>query len=212
MWWIATLALAGAPADESTPIAAHMQAHFYAASRAAWFVAAGDVAEAQRAAAELDHDDPFPDPWRRYGMRMRRAARGVQRAEPVSRTAMRVARLGQACADCHTSIVGGPRMTESQLDGLTGEDDHAIAWFWMWNGLVMGEGRAWANGARTDVVPPAAEGTAAHAADYAVIIERASQATERQRARRFGELTQTCAACHATAGVDIQRSGPPQEP
>ena len=108
MWWIATLALAGPPEEElvPTPLVPHMQAHFASASQAAWFVAVGDDDAAKRSAAELDHDAVLPDAWSKYAKRMRRAARRVERARDAEGTALRVAKLGQSCANCHSEVHG----------------------------------------------------------------------------------------------------------
>ncbi len=212
MWWVLWGVVGMAGASEKAPFGGpgetiqHMHGHFEAASRAVWSATLGDLDKVREAGADLTYrEKDLPISWRRYFNQMRRAAKRLEKAEDLPEAAARTAALGQTCADCHVGVVGGPTLKPSQakITGSRSQQDHALAWYWLWLGVVMADERAWTNGAAAMHLPPTREGTEDLRAAYAALAEEAQAVPEERRDNVFGEVLATCAACHDAAGVAL---------
>lgn len=206
MWtWFIAAAFAGPPFGGPGQIGPHMQGHFDSATRAAAYVAVGELEPAKAAALELDHKADMPISWQSYAAFMRRAAKRMGKSKNLPTAAERVAAIGQTCAECHTGVVGGPKLdpADTETDGVSHPGDHAVAWTWMWLGLVYSDNTPWNTGAEAMGTVPRADELGALATDWEALGKRALTAGPDGREEVFGKLIGSCVPCHAKAGVDV---------
>ncbi len=200
-----------AAAVAANPVADHMMGHFAEATDAAWFVAQGDLARAREHARTLNHDLPegVPDGFTPLADSMRAAAHDVAAAASLADAALGVAVLATTCADCHGASGLGPRLgpDEEIRPGPSDEPTlrHGWAMYWMWTGLLAPEPASWAAGAQLAVLPEwgyRRAGVTKVERRYERTARKAIKAeTTADRVMAFGELLQTCIACHEPLGV-----------
>jgi cytochrome c553 len=171
-------------------------------------VVAGNPSAAAAEAKNLseEHWTPHLAPaWKANMDAMYEAAEGYTRATNVRGAALAVGNLGLACAGCHQTL-GGPKDPPSDPVPAAGMAAHAWAVERLWFGLMAPSEGAWLQGARllakaaivrSDV--PEIDGEAKRLQELGA---RAEGASGTQRAVAFGELLNTCAACHRRVGLE----------
>lgn len=210
---LAALALAGCRAQTASN---QMWRHYERAGAVQVAVLTGDLASARASAYWIAehpaHGVPGEPP--AYVDSMRLAARGVTGAPDVADAAMASGRMGAVCGACHVAARQGPQYqalgpppTGSATNVAQQMTLHQWALGKMWDGLTGPSDAAWTRGvtslagapgyqqhiARGGVALTVADSLAGRLRSLGVLAQAAPPA---ERARLFGELLGTCAACH----------------
>jgi cytochrome c553 len=177
----------------------------------------GDLDATKRAAADLvtlatKHEKPVPGSALEA---MVEAAQRVAGAQDMHDAAHRFAFLAERCGECHARIggpVSGPSMPPPPAVGIVPRM-HRHQWgaARLWEGLVAPSDEAWTSGARVLTDAPLGDDTLpGRTAVPGIAVLSASvhdlgvEATKATRASRriaiYGELLDTCAACHQRVG------------
>ncbi len=191
----------------------HMHASFDLARGIERMLIRGKLEDARPLAAALaiDPEPPGLAPWATQLALVRTRARAVETAPAVDEACRRAARLAEACARCHVDASAQP---EFQPPTAAPDDRDTVAarmarhqWAInrVWEGMVGGADDAWVTG--LDVLAttplPLSKTRSERAALATRLQQLASQARRvaatalDERARVYGELLVTCAACHA---------------
>lgn len=149
--------------------------------------------------------------WAREAAVVRERAAALAAAPGIDEACRRAARLSEACAACHVAagaVPGFDQYPKSPPDQPTVEARmarHRWAVDRLWEGMVGNATRPWQAGLDVLAVTPlpfsAAAGDRAGLAK--LLQQRADQAKQRrlttpaERARVYGEVLVTCAACHS---------------
>jgi cytochrome c556 len=208
-------ACAGGP-DPETAAPSHMFAHFMQVGVIQSAVVNGDVDATRRPARWIaSHQEmQFPASAQPALEQMRAEARVMLAQNELVDIARSLARMGTACGSCHQITHGGPQIKLSEAPPLTDtSDQHMSRHVWaldrMWEGLIAPSDAAWRAGAAALVDAPLhfdtgpkseqANELAANVHDLALTARTASD--EKDRARVYGELLQTCYLCHDEIGL-----------
>ena len=197
----------------------HMWSHFRAAADMQAAVVRGDLPALKEPATWLaEHDEVgLPTGAEPFVGELRRAALRAAEARRIEEAGAAIGRVAAACGSCHRELGVELRPTE-HLEPPPGEADdvqmHMVRHAWaadrLWEGLVMPSGEAWAAGAKVfgeeplDALDMSFEdprGVHEAAKQTHALGERAGLETEPSlRARTYGELIASCAACHQITG------------
>jgi cytochrome c553 len=204
------------PAQE--PTNQRMWSHFLAAADVQAAVIRGDLEATMEAATWLaEYDEPgLPDGAEAFLRELQRAAARVIEATTSEAAGAATGRIAAACGSCHREFYPGMETTEL-VEPPPGEGDiaaHMARHGWaadrLWDGLALPSNAAWEAGADAFAGVPLAtddlafdnpEGVRALANRTHELGRRAGLETEPSlRARTYGELLSTCAACHQMTG------------
>lgn len=221
---LALVIVTGCQATRSDePLAAHRQdelkVHFHMyrsfdLSRAIERVLVrGGLDDARALAASLaSTSEPSAlEAWGRQTALVRERAAALADAPGIDEACRRAARLSEACAGCHVAAGAGPAFDaypKAPLDQPTVEARmarHRWAVDRLWEGMVGNAAKPWQAG--LDVLAVTALPFSAAAGDRVGLANRLQQqadqarqqrpATPAERARVYGEILVTCAACHS---------------
>ena len=202
--------------DPPEQVKARMQDHFASVTKIADAVIDGDVEAAQEAAAwfvENVTDEGLPPGWSEHVERMRMVAQRIGEATELEAAAHATGSMLGHCGACHRAVGANPTFADT-LDPPQGETAAAEMQRHQWalarlsEGLVGPSEAAWDAGAQQLRAPPSCAteaamevGDPAAVRDVARRFERlagkASTARDLDaRGRLYGEMLQTCAACH----------------
>lgn len=165
-----------------------------------------------RAIAEAP-EEPGLDSFAKRATDVRARAAEVAAATTIDDALRREARLAQACADCHVDagvlpdFDHPPRLPADRGTVTTRMARHLWATDRLWEGMVGNSDEAWRAG--LDVLAsaplPSSElggerAAIAHRLQQLADAARKAQATDqlRDKAREYGDILVTCAACHRT--------------
>jgi mono/diheme cytochrome c family protein len=204
------------PAQE--PTNQRMWSHFLAAADVQAAVIRGDLEATMEAATWLaEYDEPgLPDGAEAFLRELQRAAARVIEATTSEAAGAATGRIAAACGSCHREFYPGMETTKL-VEPPPGEGDiaaHMARHGWaadrLWDGLALPSNAAWEAGADAFAGVPLAtddlafdnpEGVRALANRTHELGRRAGLETEPSlRARTYGELLSTCAACHQMTG------------
>ncbi|MGE5182170.1 MAG: hypothetical protein ACM31C_08910 [Acidobacteriota bacterium] len=175
----------------------------------------GRLAAAQALALAIGEtpDEPGLEPFAKRAAAVRARAAELANARDIAEACRREAKLAAACADCHVDAGVLPEFSPPPRE----PPDHPtvrsrmVRHLWaserMWEGLVGDSDESWRAG--LDILAatplPFADKTDERAPLAAKLQQLARDATQtqatdqlRDRARWYGDMLATCAACHAT--------------
>jgi len=199
-----------------------MQEHFVALSTARDAVIAGDLDAARERLvwlAEHEATPELPETWVGYVGSMRNAAKRANAGTNATEVGRGIARVAAECGACHTEMKQGPSFEAEPVavEGDTTKDHmqrHAAASELMWQGLISGDDVAWVTGATAlthqdplkDLHHPKGtdapeSATALAGRVHALGSEGLAKLEPLERAKLYGDLIGTCAACHVAQGV-----------
>jgi cytochrome c553 len=192
----------------------HMPSHFADVVEIQSAIIRGSVMDAHRAARDLlaTRGNVTIAEWAPYVFAMNEAAAAVDRAATLEDAGVRAAELVRTCGDCHSAV--GASLATVVTDPPVGDDDaarmrrHRWAVARLFEGLVIPSDDAWVRGAEAFVELPACASEPSVERDAAaiswaretILAQEAAARTARtsvDRARVYGALLPTCAACHA---------------
>ena len=202
-----------------------MAAHFSQVVEIRDAVVDGDVDATRSPARWLANPkgEDFPMPGAADAIeRMRSEGRIILAQKEIMDIAQSAARLGATCGACHTTVKDGPTFKvpaepPMAAAGATPEA-HMVRHAWaserLWEGLIGPSEASWILGAAALNSTPMDFGPAGSAPPQAAelekkVIELAKSAREAHtlpdRAAVYGQLLQTCAACHTYLGMRMSR-------
>ena len=216
---LVALACQPSPGGAQEPTKQAMWSHFLAAADIQAAVIRGDLDATKEAAAWMaEHDEPgLPDGSEAFLRELQRASARVVDAKTIEAAGAATGRIAAACGSCHREYYPGMEPT-GYVEPPPGEEGnvathmarHAWAADRLWEGLVLPSNPAWEEGADAfagiplatdDLVFDNPEGVRALANRTHELGRRAGLETEPSlRARTYGELLSTCAACHQMTG------------
>jgi len=191
----------------------HMHASFDTARGIERLLIRGKLDDARYFARLLatEPDPPGLAPWARQIAVVRERAAAVGSAPGIDEACRRAARLAEACAGCHVDASAQPefqpppRLPADQQTVAARMARHQWAADRIWEGMVGDAGDAWRAG--LDVLAAAPLSWPEITSDRAGLARRLQQLADRarhpakddlaERARVYGEILVTCAACHA---------------
>lgn len=190
----------------------HMAEHFIQAVVLRDAVVAGDYLATRVPARWLaEHGAPadVPDSWIEHVTAMKVIAGAAHDARDLDGVAAAVGQIGHACASCHQDL-GATIDLAAVPEPATGADarGHMLRHQWaadrMWEGLFVPSDDSWKRGAAAFYEAPlhgpetAADHPQTALARRAHLIGKAAmtEVDPLERAKRYGELLGTCAACH----------------
>jgi len=198
-----------------------MQAAFWTAVQARNALIAGDLARARVAAETLAARDysAAPEPWQQGLARLRDSTQQLSASPTLDDAARALGRVAQRCAECHAEQGSGPVRLPfvATASGSAHEqlaermDRHQAGVEQMWNGLIAASEQLWRSGTLTlldaPLLPPSKAGQPLSPTLQARMEQVRSLAQQgkdadsyAERARVYGELIASCAACHSAAG------------
>ena len=198
-----------------------MWSHFEAAAVAQAAVIRGDLDALVEPARWLaEHEEPeLPDGTEAFVRELKRAATRAAEARTIEEAGAAMGRIAAACGSCHREYRPGMEpaaRAEPPVAAATDVGTHMVRHVWaanrLWEGLVLPSNEAWEEGA--DVFADDPIDTDALTFDdpeavHALVVRthelgrRAGLETEPSlRARTYGELLSTCAACHLMTGQE----------
>jgi hypothetical protein len=192
----------------------HMHENFDLVRAIEKLLVRGKLEEGQRLAAAIARapDEPGMQAWASQTARVRERASAVATAAGVDEALRAEARLADACASCHTDAGVVPEFREAPpipADKPTVEARmarHLWATDRLWEGIIGDADDSWRSGldvlAATPLPWPRVEGDRAQLGKQLQKLAGAARSMDRttareDRARAYGEILVTCAACHA---------------
>ncbi len=164
-------------------------------------------------------EDPGIAPWAADADRVTNAATALAEAPGIDEALRREARVAAACAACHihtrlAPIFATPPVTPTdEANTASAMARHLWATDRLWEGMVGGSYKPWHDGlevvAGTPLpISPATDAPALAAqlqalARRALVLQREGAETLDERARLYGEMLVTCAACHASTSCKL---------
>jgi cytochrome c553 len=191
-----------------------MYNHFHAAGQIQTALIVGDLEGVREPATWLANSDQFDDlDGSEDGVQgVRAAARRIEHATTIRQAAQAAGQLAGACAECHEAANDGPRFHQEDMlrEGSTAID-HMMRHLWamdrMWEGLISGSTENWVAGASA-IADEHPEGALTNPAAIGELGDRlhrqasdARMAPVSRRPALYGDLIETCAACHERTGV-----------
>lgn len=215
------LILAVRPAAAYGQTQEDMWSHFKAAADVLAAVIRGDLEGVKEPATWLaKHDEPdLPEGADAFSRELLRAAQRAAEATTIEAAGIATGRLAAACGSCHREYRPGMEPTEHAEPAGGADDDigmYMVRHVWaaerLWEGLVLPSDAAWEAGADVFAAVPMAtedlafenpEGVRALVKRTYELGRRAGLQTEPSlRARTYGELLASCAACHQMTGQE----------
>jgi hypothetical protein len=204
------------PTPDRESLKKHMKGHFEAIREIQRAVVHGKLDKAKEKAkwlAEHQAHDTIAD-WKPHLHSLRASADELSRAENLAMAAGLTARLGDECANCHTTLTAITSFEWNELPNESGDTKihmkrHQWAADRMWEGLVGPSDDLWSKGAEVLAdAPLAAEkvtddpklaGAATKLAEQIHRLgKKALQTDDREeRVGLFAELLGTCSTCHS---------------
>lgn len=225
---LATLACRPNPAEPLPPpppptdheaVREEMRGHFAEISAIKNAVIDGDL-ETVREEAEVfvseQETHEYPEAWRPHVLEMIEVAQATATAPDIQAAASSTARLAATCGRCHRAVGAKPVFTDA-VEPEEGDEvavamqRHQWAADRLWEGIVGPSEIAWARGSEVfPAIPGCATELDAEPDIEPRMLELCTRvsalgregATTREledRARIYGELLGTCAACHTAA-------------
>lgn len=194
-----------------TALGARMLEHFGYGTTAQQAVIAGDLAGAKKAAATLAALPPVEGPdaaWNADLAVVRERASVIARATSLTEAGMGVAKLGQACGQCHHREERGPKPPVDELGSIFNAPEapmarHQWATTWMWFGVIGDDSAAYDAGLQVLAEPPTWD-PRADGKEFAEYQERVAALAAFAKADRspenrievYGATLGVCASCH----------------
>lgn len=194
----------------------HMQRHFDDLHQIERLLVAGKLDDAKSLAFLLTKpaSDPGMAPWAAESADVVEAARALAAAPGIDEACRREARVAAACAECHFRTqkvpifpVPSPAPAEGPLPAAR-MARHQWAVDRLWEGIVAGADHPWHEGLDVLASTPLpftpitdAPALAAHLQELArsaLAKQKEGAETLEDRARVYGEILVTCAACHSS--------------
>jgi cytochrome c553 len=220
---LAVLALVGCEAagaggkpklEHDTSVRLHMHENFDLLRAIEKLVVRGRLDEAKAFAKSIAEapDEPGLGAFTEHTIRVRQRAHALSQAKTADEAARLEAQLAAACAGCHEAAGVVPEFTTTALQAPPDEPTvqarmsrHLWATDRLWEGIVGGAEEPWQQG--LDVLAAAPLDSPQITGERLAIAKRLQQlaATARMRkgndttadrARVYGEMLSTCAACH----------------
>lgn len=200
----------GAAIDRAATV--QMPAHFADLLEVHSALIRGAVDDAKRAAAVIADERPSVvlDGWAPYLAATQDAARAVGEAGDLQAAAVAAATLARTCGECHAAQAAGLARADASPPGADASPMRRHKWAFdrLWEGLVLPSDAAWQDGVGAFVELPSCDPARASSQDLEAIRrareqcarqeQAAAQATTLEaRAKVYGALLPTCAACHA---------------
>lgn len=184
----------------------HMQRHFDDLRGVERLLIAGRLAEAKSLAFLLSR--PAREVWSIDALRVSEAALALSGAASLDEACRLEPRIAAACADCHRrtgtspAFVRAPPPPPDDPEPRARMARHLWAADRLWEGLVGASDHAWRAGLEVLAAQPLsslpdAAGPRLQRLAVAALAE-VPRDTPADRARTYGELLVTCAACHAS--------------
>jgi hypothetical protein len=204
-------------APSSDDVKAEMRRHFEEVTEAKNAVIDGDldtVIELAQWIAGNEMPEDYPLAWQPHVVEIAEAAEALAQSKDIDTAAARVSRLGAGCGDCHAAVGEKPVFDDtvqpSEGDTVRARmERHQWATDRMWEGIIIPSEAAWQRGAATLPTFPGcdvsfdeqqedlAEIMEKLCAEVSALGQRAAAARDHaERARLYGDLLGTCAACH----------------
>jgi mono/diheme cytochrome c family protein len=218
---LAALILCALPSSATAQTRQDMWSHYRAAADVQAAVVAGDLDASRKAAAWLarHEEEGLPGEADAFAEELRRAAARAAEATTLVAAASATGRIAAACGSCHRERRPGMQPTEHVEPPPDREDDvalHMVRHDWavdrLWEGLVLPSDDAWEAGWSVFSAAPLdtdkltfdnPEGARVLANRVHELGRRAGLQTEPSlRARAYGDLLATCAACHQLTGQE----------
>ncbi|MEP6860317.1 MAG: hypothetical protein ABJE66_06845 [Deltaproteobacteria bacterium] len=190
----------------------HMHENFGLVRAIEHLLVRGKLDDAKQLARGISQapDEPGTSAWTIYATRVRDRAGAIANAATVDDAVHAVARLGAACAECHTATGATPDLAvaptaPADSDALAARMmRHRWAADRLWEGLIVPSDDTWNAG--LDVLAaaplPASElGKTREplARKLQRTADRARTTKPQDRAQVYGDMLATCAACHTQA-------------
>lgn len=193
---------------------AHMPSHFADAVAIHAAIIRGSIPDARHAASALlaTREEFTIAEWAPHVYAMNEAAAAVERARTLEDAGERAAELVRTCGDCHTAV--GAKLHTVVTDPPAADADdatrmrrHAWAVARLFEGLVIPSDEIWARGVEAFVDLPVCRSEPTVEADAAAMawaretiltqeIAAQNARTSIERAKVYGAILPTCAACH----------------
>ncbi|MFT3698632.1 MAG: hypothetical protein QM831_36135 [Kofleriaceae bacterium] len=166
-----------------------------------------EAKELARGIAEAP-DEPGTAPWAKETARVRERAQAITVASTREGAVRAVTELGDACASCHRASgtlpdLGAPPPAPKDERTLSSTmARHRWATDRIWEGTIGMSDESWKLGVKmlAETAPPSSE-LGGERAPYAKALQRvaasARDAKPDDRARRYAEILNACASCHA---------------
>lgn len=200
--------------DRPAMVAFHMRRHFDDLRDVERLLIAGKLDEAKTRAFLLTK--PAPDaglvPWQRDSSALTAAGNALVEAPGLDEACRREARVAEACAWCHLHtqklpvFAKPPEAPKDDGSPTARMARHQWAVDWMWEGLVAPTDGSWRTGMEVLAATPLPYSPVTDAPLLANRLQALARGalghdpteTLDDRARTYGELLVTCAACHRT--------------
>ena len=196
-----------------------MWLHYQAAADVLAAVIRGDLEAVKKPATWLaEHEEPeLPEGAAPFSSELQRSGARAASATTIEAAADATGRIAAACGSCHREYSPGMEGTPHVEPPRGADDDirtfmvrHVWAAERLWEGLVLPSDKEWEAGADAFAGPPLATDSLAFEDPRGVraLVKRVYQLGRRAglekepslRARTYGELLSTCAACHQMTG------------
>lgn len=202
--------------DRPAVVQFHMRTHLTDLRTIERHLIAGRLEEAQATAFMLTKPakDPGLEPWQALADRVITEAKGLVDAKSIDDGCRRVARVAEACAECHLKTQTTPVFPEATPP--PGDDGSPLARMarhqWavdrLWEGMVAGTDGPWVSGLEilaasplpftTLTDAPALASRLQQLAGDALARHRDQSETLDSRTTTYGEMLVTCSACHSS--------------
>jgi hypothetical protein len=198
----------------------HMRRHFDDLRMIERLFIAGKLDEGATLADLLvrQTDDPGMAPWDLQAKQVAEAAEALSKAPGLDEALRRAARVAAACADCHAQAQGRPvfaAVPPVPPDAPTRAARmarHVWATDRLWEGMIGPDDDRWKRGLEVLAATPQPFMRLTEAPGFARRLQQlardqlAARATTGidDRARAYGEMLVTCAACHSSLHVELR--------
>jgi len=200
--------------DRPAVVRFHMRGHLGDLRTIERYLIAGKLEDAQATAFMLTKpaNDPGLEPWAPQADRLVKAAQALVDAKTIDDGCRRVARVAEACAECHLKTQTTPIFAEATPppadDGspITRMARHQWAVDRLWEAMIAGTDAPWVAGLDVLAASPLPFTTLTDAPAFAARLQQlASDALSRHRNQTeslddrtamYGDMLVTCAGCH----------------
>ncbi len=196
--------------DRPAVVQFHMRTHLDDLKAVQRHLIAGKLDDAQAAAFMLTKpaNDPGLAQWQVQTDRVVSEAKGLTDAKTVTDGCKRLARVAEACAECHVKTQTTPVFPAAAPAPTDDVGRHEWAVDRLWEGMVAGTDAPWVSGLEVLAGSPMPATTLPEGATLASRLQQqATAALDRHRDQSetldsrtaaYGELLVTCSACHSS--------------
>lgn len=196
--------------DRPAVVQFHMRTHLDDLKAVQRHLIAGKLDDAQAAAFMLTKpaNDPGLAQWQMQTDRVVTEAKALTDAKTVTDGCKRLARVAEACAECHVRTQTAPVFPAATAPPTEDVGRHAWAVDRLWEGMVAGTDGPWVSGLEVLAGSPIPATTLTEGSTLAARLQQqATTALDRHRSQSetldsrsatYGEMLVTCAACHSS--------------